>query len=178
MKYRFIRPAIALISVALITCMAFGIIYLATEDSAAAGVFNRANAARLEVLPDADAFSKMEKAELVDNVTELFSADNGTGYAVTSVINTNGGDITVIVGVDVQGDITGIKVIEDESGNPSDKVLSYSSLYVEALKEQYGSSTRIESMLSQLSANTYSASDVLSACSAATMQVESLGGAF
>ena len=133
---------------------------------------------RMEVLPDADAFTKLEDIEYVDQVTEVYVATNGEGYAITSVIPTDAGNITVVTGLTVLGEIKGIKITDAGDGKPIDEVLNYSDVYIESLKASYGSTSRIESLLSEISADAYSAGDVLSGITAASMQVEALGGTF
>ena len=74
----------------------------------------RANeGARLEVLPSADAFEKVEAGGLPDAVREVYKASNGAGYTFSIVAEGYGGKNTLkmAVGIDMDGKITGVKVL-------------------------------------------------------------------
>ena len=69
----------------------------------------QANETRFNVLTEADAFHEYE-GQLNDGITEVYFADNKTGGVITSVASSYGGDITVMVGIDAEGAITGVQV--------------------------------------------------------------------
>ena len=69
------------------------------------------NAARTELLPEADNFTKVEGLA-VENVVEAYTADNGTGAVVTSTSKGYGGTMTVMVAFTPEGTIKQIKVTE------------------------------------------------------------------
>jgi len=69
------------------------------------------NAARTELLPEADHFTKVEGLA-VENVVEAYTADNGTGAVVTSTSKGYGGTMTVMVAFTPEGTIKQIKVTE------------------------------------------------------------------
>ena len=75
-----------------------------------------ADAARMEVLPEADSFTPA-KGDLPEGVTEYYIADNGAGVVVTAQNASFGGTITVMVGIDSQGAVTGVTVT-DHSDTP------------------------------------------------------------
>ena len=68
-----------------------------------------ADAARMEVLAAADAFTPIE-GELPEGVTEYYIANNGAGVVVTAENKSFGGTLTAMVGIDAEGAITGVKV--------------------------------------------------------------------
>lgn len=68
-------------------------------------------AARKELLPDADNFTKVEGIS-VANVSDVYTADNGVGAVVTSSAKGYGGTMTVMVGFTPDGTIRQIKVTE------------------------------------------------------------------
>ncbi|HCW22499.1 MAG TPA: hypothetical protein DGX96_02165 [Lachnospiraceae bacterium] len=82
-----------------------------------------ANATRQELLPDADAFTQvtLDKTYTSDNgkasVTDYYTANNGSGAVVTVVTSSFGGDLTMMVGIDSTGAITGVEVT-DSSDTP------------------------------------------------------------
>ena len=75
-----------------------------------------AEEARIEVLPAADSFDPVEIAGLPDGVTEVYKAANGAGYTFSVVAQGYGGKGTlkITVGIDMDGKITGTKVLSHE----------------------------------------------------------------
>ena len=69
------------------------------------------NAARLQVLPEADTFTAVEGIEAA-GVSAVYTADNGAGAAITASAKGYGGDVVVMVGIGSDGNITSIKVTE------------------------------------------------------------------
>ncbi len=75
-----------------------------------------ADAARMAVLPEADSFTPQE-GSLPEGVAEYYVADNGAGVVVTAQNSSFGGTITVMVGIDAEGSISGVTVT-DHSDTP------------------------------------------------------------
>ena len=71
------------------------------------------NAARAEVLPEADSFSPVEGIT-VEGVSAVYTADNGAGAAITASAKGYGGDVVVMVGIGSDGNITSIEVTEQK----------------------------------------------------------------
>ena len=70
------------------------------------------NAARTELLPDAEgAFTPVEDVE-VENVSAIYVADNGAGTIITSSAKGYGGDVVVMTAFNPDGTIKQIKVTE------------------------------------------------------------------
>ena len=70
------------------------------------------DAARLELLPEADSFTKQEGIDLA-NVSDVYMANNGVGAVVTASSKGYGGTMTVMVGFTSDGTIRQIKVTEN-----------------------------------------------------------------
>ena len=68
-------------------------------------------AARKELLPDADGFTKVEGVS-VENVSDIYTADNGVGTVITSAAKGYGGTMTVMVAFTPEGAIKQIKVTD------------------------------------------------------------------
>ena len=70
-------------------------------------------AARLEVLSNADSFEPVEVQGLPDTVKEVYKAANGVGYTFSITAQGYGGKNTLkmAVGVDPDGKLTGTKVL-------------------------------------------------------------------
>ena len=70
------------------------------------------NAARTELLPEAEgAFTPVENVE-VENVSAVYVADNGAGTIITSSAKGYGGDVVVMTAFNPDGTIKQIKVTE------------------------------------------------------------------
>lgn len=70
------------------------------------------NAARTELLPEAEgAFTPVENVE-VENVSAIYVADNGAGTIITSSAKGYGGDVVVMTAITPDGTIKQIKVTE------------------------------------------------------------------
>lgn len=68
-------------------------------------------AARMELLPEADGFERVEVCEQ-ENVVEIYKASNDVGVVVTGTAKGYGGDVVVMVAFDADGTIKRIKVTE------------------------------------------------------------------
>jgi electron transport complex protein RnfG len=72
-----------------------------------------AQQSRMELLPDADDFTLVEGIA-VDNVSEIYQANNGVGTIITSSAKGYGGDVVVMTAFTPDGNIKQIKVTEQE----------------------------------------------------------------
>lgn len=87
------------------------------------------DAARKELLPEADGFT-LVKGVSVENVSEIYTADNGVGTVVTSTSKGYGGTMTVMVAFTPEGTIKQIKVTENaETKGIGSKVASDASFW-------------------------------------------------
>ena len=68
-------------------------------------------AARTELLPEADSFTEV-KDVAVENVSGIYTADNGAGAAITASAKGYGGDVVIMVGINADGNIEGITVTQ------------------------------------------------------------------
>ena len=71
-------------------------------------------AARIEVLPAADSFVKVEADGLPATVKEVYQAQNGAGYTFSITAQGYGGKNTLkmAVGIGMDGKLTGVKVLD------------------------------------------------------------------
>lgn len=71
-----------------------------------------ATEARKEVLATADDFTQVEKEFSEDlGVVDVYEATNGAGYAVQIITKGYGGDITLMVGLDADLNVSGAKIL-------------------------------------------------------------------
>ncbi len=69
-----------------------------------------AEAARQEVLPEAEGFTKYE-GELPEGVVEMYTANNGVGSVVSSTATGYGGAVNVMTGISADGTVVMVKVL-------------------------------------------------------------------
>ena len=103
-----------------------------TEPIITAAELEAQRAARMEVLPDADDFLQVEQAGLPDAVKEVYQANNGAGYTFSITAQGYGGKNTLkmVVGVDMDGRITGTKVLShSETVGLGSKITTEESFY-------------------------------------------------
>ena len=117
-KSNMMTDFVAPIAVLVIICAVMSALLALTNDATApiiAAAERQANeAARLEVMPDADGFEEVVMEEgLPDAITGVYRATNGVGYVFSLTTTGYGGKNTLkmTVGIDMDGAITGTKVL-------------------------------------------------------------------
>ena len=105
MKY-ILKLALTLLLITAVVAGLLGFVNLLTEDKIAENTAKKANEAMQAVLPS-DAYEKLEISR--EDITEVYKAENG--YVVRLNANGFGGAIDLMVGVDLNGAVTGISVI-------------------------------------------------------------------
>lgn len=104
-----IVPALVLVIICLVVTAALAATYSIASPIIAENEKKTADEARAQVLSEGDGFTLYE-GQLVDGVTECYTADNGAGIAVTSTYGSFGGTLTSMVGIDKDGKVTGVTV--------------------------------------------------------------------
>lgn len=106
------KPTLVLLIICLVVTATLAYTYQVTAPLIEAINMKNANIARDEVLQQGQgAFSKVD-AQLPENVSELYKATNGVGVVLTTLDKGFGGELTVMVGIDSEGAITGVKVTQ------------------------------------------------------------------
>ncbi len=109
---RVFKPIVVLCVICIVITGALAATNSATAPVILEATIRAQNEARNELLPEAGgAFSKVEGVA-VDNVDDVYAADNGTGYVITSNAKGYGGTITVMSAFSPDGTIKQIKVTE------------------------------------------------------------------
>ena len=112
----YIAPVIVLVCICLVVTAALAATYGVTQPIIDKNTKASADAARQELLPDADSFTAVDSSELVVLeegkvfATECYVADNGSGMVVTVQSSSFGGLLTEMIGIDKDGAITGVQV--------------------------------------------------------------------
>ncbi len=108
-----LAPVIVLVCICLVASFLLAGTYQITKPIIDMRAAEAASQARIAVLPEAagSTFSPVEDATLVKGVKEVYKADNGAGYAMTTTYNGFGGQVEMMVGVSASGQITGLSVL-------------------------------------------------------------------
>lgn len=110
-----LKPVYVLTLISLIVTLLLAVVYGVCNPVIIANAEKTANENRRELLPDADDFTQYE-GDLVSSsdgkvsITDCYTANNGAGAVMTINTNSFGGTLTMMVGVDKDGAITGVKV--------------------------------------------------------------------
>ena len=172
-------PTVVLLIICLVVSAALAYTYQLTAPVIEKINKETADAARLEVLPEADSFTAAD-AELPEGVTEFYIADNGSGCVATAQNKSFGGTITVMVGFDAEGTITGVKVTQ-HADTPGLGTKAHTPEYLEqyiGLTETDGvENIKKDSKVDQFTGATVSSNGVYGAVNNAINAFAELGGA-
>ena len=173
-------PTVVLLIICLVVSGALAFTYQLTAPQIEKINKENADAARLVVLPDADSFTAYD-GDLPEGVAEYYIADNGSGVVVTAQNKSFGGTITVMVGFDPEGVITGVKVT-DHSDTPG---LGTKAQDADYLKTQYVGKTstdnadniKKDSQISAVTGASVSSNGIYGAVNYAIAAFGEIGGA-
>jgi len=111
----YIAPVVVLVAICLVITTALAATYNVANPIIIKNAKATADAARVELLPDADAFTPYDGKLVAEEpgkvyVSEVYVANNKTGMVATVMTNSFGGALTMMVGIDNKGNVTGVKV--------------------------------------------------------------------
>jgi len=116
-------PTIILFVICLVFTFALAFVNRMTAPIIAQGQITALNEVRSKVLPAAESFTEIAGVKFPEGVSEVYRADNGMGFVFRSAAKGFAGNVTFIVGVDMDGKITGIEMFEhDETPGLGSKV--------------------------------------------------------
>lgn len=116
-------PVVVLVAICFVTSLLLALTNAVSDPIIIRNQEIAATENRKELLPEADSFTKVEVSEFASStdgkasVTEVYQADNGAGYVMTAKTASFGGELTLMVGLDANGAVTGVKVT-DHSDTP------------------------------------------------------------
>lgn len=171
-------PTIVLVLICLVATFLVAGAYQITKPVIDEITKKNADAARAEVLAAADGFEPLD-AELValgdktdSKVTEVYQSTNDAGIVVTVTAKGFGGLVTTMVGLDPNGEITGVKVTDASNETPG---LGSKATAPDHLQKFVGLSDI--SGVDGITGATYTSKAVANGISAALAQFSELGGA-
>lgn len=110
-KNGFVAPIVVLTVICFVVSALLGYINSITEPIITEANIKTAEESKKEVLPDADSFTTYEGDDLPDGVVSADTADNGAGAVFICDGAGYGGTMEIIVGIDSEGTISGVKVL-------------------------------------------------------------------
>ena len=108
----FLKPVVVLVVICIVASAALAGTNQLTAPIIKAQEEAAANAAYLEVLPEADGFEEITDFQS-SNVTKVLKATNGAGWVIQSYGKGFGGDVPVVVAFDSEGTILKVKFMEN-----------------------------------------------------------------
>ena len=106
-----LKPVVVLTIICFVTAAALAYTNSVTAPIIAANNAGAADAARIEVLPDADAFTQIDYEGT--GIVEIYVANNGAGYVITATQKGYGGEVPVMVAFNAEGTIENIRILEN-----------------------------------------------------------------
>ena len=116
-------PVVVLVAICFVTTLLLALTNSVSEPIIIRNAAITATENRKELLSEADDFTQIEvdtyasSSDGKASVTEIYKANNDTGYVMTCMTKSFGGDLTMMVGIDATGAVTGVKVT-DHSDTP------------------------------------------------------------
>lgn len=161
-------PIIVLVCICLVASFLLAGVYQITAPVIAEREKAEADAARIAVLPEGSSFTLKEIAAPLAGITEVYTADNGAGYTVSTNVKGMNSGLKLMVGINSNGEISGINVLgHDETAGIGTKVLDQANL-----DKWIG--TKAASAVDSISGATYTSNGVKTAIQAALDQVAAI----
>ena len=111
-KNDFVMPIVVLTVICLVITALLALTNSATQPVIEKAALERAEAARAEIIPEADGFELMEVDNLPGSVTEIYRTTNDTGYVFMLTTMGYGGEMDLILGMDNDGKIIDVKTLK------------------------------------------------------------------
>jgi electron transport complex protein RnfG len=106
-----IKPVLVLTCICLVVAVLLAYVNSVTAPIIASSEQKEAQEAMAEVLSEADSFEQLNVDNLPDRVTEVYRANNGTGYVFMLTTKGYGGDMKLICGIKSEGEIEACKTL-------------------------------------------------------------------
>lgn len=125
-----IKPIIVLTCICFVVTAMLAYTNLITAPVIKAAEEKAAEEARAEVLSEADSFTQMNVKNLPEEITEVYKADNGSGYVFMMSTKGYGGKIRLICGIKKDGSIEKTKTLShNETSGIGSRVVENGSDY-------------------------------------------------
>ena len=111
-KNDFVMPIAVLGIICLVIAALLALTNSATQPVISEAAQKRAEAARSEIIPEADGFELLEAENLPDTVKEVYSTTNDKGYIFMLTTMGYGGEMDLILGMNNDGTIIDVKTLK------------------------------------------------------------------
>ncbi len=111
MKKEIVAPIVVLTGICIFIAAILGLTNSITFPIIEAAAAERAEAARLETIPQADGFEQLQVEGLPESITEVYKSTNDVGYVFMIKTKGYGGDMELICGIDPDGKIISCKTL-------------------------------------------------------------------
>ena len=177
-----IAPIVVLVAIAFVATAALAVTYGITKPIIDENTAKAADETRTLLLADADSFTAYDGDLVVVEegkvfVTDCYVADNGAGMVATIQSKSFGGLLTMMVGIDADGAVTGIS-ITDHADTPGLGTKDFEASHL----DQYKGLTEVtqpikkDANVKYISGATVSGNAVHQGVGAALQQFEAMGG--
>ena len=179
----YIAPIVVLVSICLVMSAALAIVYGITKPIIDVNNAKIADETRAKVLPEADAFTLYDGELVVEKegsvyVEEAYTANNGAGIVATVKTKSFGGALTMMVGINAEGAITGVSVT-DHADTPGLGTRDFEDSYLaqySGLTSLNSTSVKDDGQIAYISGASVSGSAIHYGVYAALHQLEQMGG--
>lgn len=110
-KHDFVMPIVVLGAICLVITALLALTNSATEPVITQAALERAEAARSEIIPEAEEFQLLEADGLPATVKEVYGTSNGAGYIFMLTTMGYGGEMDLICGIDPEGKIIAVRTL-------------------------------------------------------------------
>jgi electron transport complex protein RnfG len=181
----YIAPVVVLVCICVCVTAALAIVYGMTKPVIDTNSKAAADATRGELLPTAEAKFVAFDGDIIKDfekdgvrVDEVFVAENKSGMVCTCASKSFGGELTMMVGIDNQGKVTGVKVTA-HSDTPGLGTKDFEDSYLKqykGLEELNATSVKDDGQIKFISGASVSGSAVHYGVYAALAQYKAMGG--
>lgn len=109
----FARPIVVLGVICLVTSLLLAVTNDITAPIITENAIKKANETRAALLPAADSFTEVKMETEIEGVTEVYSADNGTGYVITAQSKGYDGPVPVMVSFNKEGSVEAVRFLDN-----------------------------------------------------------------
>ena len=179
----YIAPIVVLVSICLVMSACLAIVYGITKPIIDENTKKNADATRAMVLAEADGFTPYEGELVVEKegsvyAEEVYTANNGAGIVATVKTKSFGGALTMMVGVNAAGEVTGVSVT-DHADTPGLGTRDFEEAYLaqyNGLAKLNSTSVKDDGQIAYISGASVSGSAVHYGVYTALHQFEQMGG--
>ncbi len=109
----FAKPIVVLGVICLVTSVLLAATNHVTAPIIEENAIKKANETRAALLPAADSFTEVKLETEIEGVTEVYCADNGSGYVITAQSKGYDGQVPVMVSFNAEGNVEAVRFLDN-----------------------------------------------------------------